>query len=147
MKHTKIAMLAAAALLAAGASANEIIVTNEGGTNGQATALDLSSDGKVSAIQMRFAVPGVEKSGVNLSKCVSDLPASHAGQCNFAKNELIVMIYSDSNALLPAGVVSIGSVSFAGAKASPRLTELLAFDASASPVAVKSKGFKSAVAR
>ncbi len=144
---TKTAILAGALLLVANASANELIVTSEGGAKGHAAALDFSSDGRASALQMRFAVPGVDKSTVNLSKCVADLPSTHAGQCHFDKGQLIVMVYSDSNALLPKGVLSIGSVSFGGAKASPKLTELLAFDASANPVAVKSKGFRTTASK
>lgn len=140
---TTISALAGSLLLAGAVSANELIVTSEKNAGGQATALDFSSKGQASALQIRFAVPN--GASVSLSKCVSELPATHAGECRYDKGVLTVLVYSDTNAKLPAGVVSIGTVSIAAkAGGSLAMTELLAFDAQANKLSVKSQGDKGA---
>lgn len=140
---TMISALAGSLLLAGAVSANELIVTSEKSAGGQAAALDFSSKGQASALQIRFAVPS--GASVNLSKCVSDLPATHGGECRYDKGVLTILVYSDTNAKLPAGVVSIGTVSVASkAGGSLAMTELLAFDAQANKLSVKSQGDRGA---
>lgn len=135
-----ISVLAGSILLASAVSANELIVTTENSASGQAAALDFSSDGNASALQMRFSVANTDKATVDLTKCVSDLPKSHSGECRFEGGKLTVVVYSDSNATFPKGLVSIGTVSISKSAGPLTMTELLAFDASASKISVKSQG-------
>ncbi|MCB1611862.1 MAG: hypothetical protein KDI60_08925, partial [Xanthomonadales bacterium] len=72
---------------------------------------DYVSNGDAVAFDFKIDVPGGTDAVVNLKSCVAALPKSHAGQCSFAKGQIIGIVYSDSNERLPKGIISIGSVS------------------------------------
>lgn len=125
---------------AGGALANEIIVTSEKAGGSRVAAVDFNSDGNATALQMRFRVAPEAK--VNLANCAKGLPAGFAGTCGYSNGLVTVLVYSDTNALLPNGLVSLGTIGVSmgkgGAVGALELTELLAFDAAANPVDVKS---------
>lgn len=135
MKSLIASFVAAAALsvVASGASAAGMIVTKEKVKGNQVVALDYQSDGRATALQLRFVVPEWAAGSVNLSNCAKSLPAGFGGQCAMAKNILTVLVYSDTNAKLPAGLLNLGTVavqdlSKKGVAASFELKEALAFD-------------------
>lgn len=98
--------------LASVAGANELVVTDSASKKGgQQLALDFMNSGEATAFEFEVNVPkGVVP---NTSKCVSELPKSHVGACHFdAKNsKIVVMVYSNDNAALPAGIVPVGKIS------------------------------------
>lgn len=117
------------------AQADQLIVTGEKASKGTAIALDYASDGKASGFQFRIAVPGGENAKVDLSRCLKALPKSHAGQCSFAKGMVIGVAYSDNNELLPAGVLTLGTVAVKGAAVGkPQVVQFLAADASGNDI-------------
>lgn len=110
---TKIHMCAAL-MLSAGmvsvANADELILTQEKKGGSFAIALDYVSDGKSAAFDFRIDIPGGEAAKVDLSKCAVSLPKSHAGACNFAKGQVIGIVYNDTNEPFPAGVHKLGVI-------------------------------------
>lgn len=140
--NTKVAFFIVALCAAQAAIGNELVITSEKAGRAQAAALDFVSDGSASALQVRFRVPGETKVSVNTAKCTSGLPKTHSGECRFdaAKGVVTVIIYSDTNALLPAGVVSIGTISVTDASGPLAISELLAFNASAQEIKIGSQG-------
>lgn len=125
-------LIVAAILLASGvASANDtLIVTGEKAKGGTVIALDYASSGAATGVQFKIAVPGGEMAKVNLNGCLKALPAGHGGACSFAKGMVIGIVYSDSNALLPAGMLSFGSIGISGgAGGNPEVVEFIAADA------------------
>jgi hypothetical protein len=131
-------LIAVAIMLASGvASANDtLLVTGEKAKGGTVIALDYASSGAASGVQFKIAVPGGEKAKVNLSGCLKALPSSHGGACSFAKGMVIGIVYSDSNALLPAGMLSFGTIGVSGGAAgSPEVVEFIAADAQANKIA------------
>lgn len=105
--------------MAAGAQANEILVTGaaaKGGAGGH-VALDFVSDGNATAFEFEVPVPAGAK--VNTAKCLSELPATHTGGCKFNEknNAVVVIVYSNQNDALPGGVVPIGSLAVSGVQA------------------------------
>lgn len=138
---TIVASALALAMFSAGAFAkNELMVTSEKSSRGQMSALDLVSDGTATAIQARFTVAGGENATAVLEGCAKSLPKTHGGQCAYNKGTLTVLVYSDSNALLPRGLVSLGTVGFKGTTAAPVLSELLAFDAAGKEISISANG-------
>jgi len=128
MKTLKIALALIALGVAGVASASDtLILTGDKSGKGTAVALDFSSSGSASAVEFRISVAGGEKASVNLRNCLTGLPKTHTGQCAFAKGQVIGIVYSDSNALLPAGLLSFGSVAVADAER-PSLTLLTVVD-------------------
>lgn len=93
------------------AHANQLIFSAEKSGNARSAAIDFVSNGDAVAIEFRIDVPGGENARVNLKSCVEALPKSHAGACSFAKGQIIGIVYSDTNELLPKGVISVGKVS------------------------------------
>jgi len=136
-KNVLMGLLVAAAPVAA--SANELILSQESAKSGGASAfaLDYQSDGAAVALQIRLSVPGASEKNVNLSKCLSELPKSHEGTCTMTKSgEVLLVIYSGTNAALPAGLVPIGSIGVRNIGKSGRVavTELLVSDKNAQPI-------------
>jgi hypothetical protein len=123
-------LIGALVLVAASSSAfaDQLVVTGEkAGRGGAIIALDYASTGQATGFEFKIAVPGGESAKVDLSNCLKGLPKSHAGQCNFAKGMIIGMAYSDTNALLPTGVLQLGTVSFSSlAKGAPQVIHFLA---------------------
>lgn len=77
-------------------------------------AIDFESGGDVSAFQMRLILPADAKR-VDLSRCLKDLPAEFTGVCNANGNKVAVTVYSPSNKAAPAGILSVGKVTFVSA--------------------------------
>jgi hypothetical protein len=103
-------------LAGAPAVANELLVVDGGLTkSGRTFSLDFNSDGRGTAIEARMDV-GAEAKGsrVDVSKCVAKLPATHTGSCVFNGKEVVILVYSATNALLPAGMIDLGTVSVSG---------------------------------
>ena len=137
--NMKLSILAGAfvAFTSFGVSADELIVTSDSAKAGGMLALDLATEGKTVGLQAKIALPkGVNADQVNLKSCLADLPASHKGNCVMLDDQVLVLVYSDTNEALPAGLVSIGRVGFPGAKGGDiAVTELILSDAQANPLA------------
>lgn len=103
--------LAAAMLSTVGVvSANELVITDSGAKKGGQVALDFMNSGEATALEFEISVPrGVVP---NTAKCVSEVPKSHVGACRFDEKsgKVVVMVYSNDNAILPAGIVPIGTI-------------------------------------
>ena len=130
-------LILASMLIASGAAsaADTLVVTGEKAKGGTVIALDYSSSGLASGVQFKIAVPGGEKAKVTLNGCLKALPSSHGGACSFAKGYVIGLVYSDSNALLPAGMLSFGSIGVLGGGAgTPEVVEFIAADAQANKI-------------
>jgi len=133
MKTTNSVLLAVA--LAAGSvgsafAADTLILTGEKSAKGGGTAvaLDFASSGSATALEFRITVAEGEGAKVNLKNCLKGLPSTHGGQCTFAKGQVIGLVFSDTNALLPAGILSLGSVGI-GSATEPALTLFTVVDA------------------
>lgn len=106
------------AMFSVSASANEVLLTaSEAKSSAGAMALDLVTDGNVTAFEFTVSANGAKS--VDTSKCLSELPKSHNGTCVFrAKtNDVIVIAFSPTNAPLPSGVVGLGSLNLPAASA------------------------------
>lgn len=109
--------LAGMALLAATCQvqAAELLVTPAAGKGGAMNvALDLASEGDVSGFNFTINVGKGGASSANLSKCVADLPKGFTGECRLTNGKVIVFAMADRMTTLPAGVVSIGTLSLRG---------------------------------
>jgi hypothetical protein len=117
----------------ANGSDSEVLVT-QSSQKGKASSygLDFVSDGNAIAFEFTVQFPeGADMSKVSIANCASQLPASHTGKClaNPKTRELLVMVYSMNNAKLPAGIVSVGNVSYSGMlKSQPTVVKALAVD-------------------
>jgi hypothetical protein len=98
------------------AIANELLLVDSGlSKSGRVFSLDFNSDGRGTAIEARIDVGATEKGvGVDVSKCAGKLPATHTGSCVFNGKEVVILVYSATNALLPAGMIDLGTVSVSG---------------------------------
>lgn len=102
-------------------SANDVIFTEVAAKRGGGSyiSLDVVSNGDAAGFQ--FSIPlnqagrSVEK-GLDLSKCLSDLPSTHQGRCVYRekKGDILVIVFSMENSLLPEGVVGLGTISIPG---------------------------------
>lgn len=94
-------------------AAEKVILTSESAKSGKNfVSLDLDSDGTANAFSFVVDLPA-DASNIDIKKCLSDLPASHKGECRVVKgNRLAVIAFSMQNTLLSPGVVSLGSISF-----------------------------------
>jgi hypothetical protein len=138
MKAHFISVALAALVLTSAVSANELFVTSAKSGSGQAFALDINSDGSATALQIRIAVG--ENMKVDLSKCVSGLPSTHTGVCAYRNGRVTVLVHSDTNEMLPVGLLSIGSIAYSGtAEKGLSVVELLAFDRNGQEVAISSE--------
>ena len=111
----KMAVLSAA-IFSGSAMADELLVTSSAakGGNANAVALDYDSSGSATGLEFKLTVP--KGASVDTSKCLAQLPKSHAGVCKYNAEAGVVigMVFSDTNALLPKGLISIGTVSAQG---------------------------------
>ena len=100
-------------LIIGSATAAELVVVAESAKSGAGSqlALDVASDGDVSAMQFAVKLPGKVR-GVNTAKCLSELPKSHTGLCqaNIEKGMVAVVVWSNENTALPKGMVPIGQI-------------------------------------
>ncbi|HRG14560.1 MAG TPA: hypothetical protein PLB00_01045 [Pseudomonadota bacterium] len=96
-------------------SSSALISEAKAGRGGaRIAAIDFESSGDVSAFQMRLILPADAKR-VDLSRCLKDLPAEFTGVCNANGNKVAVTVYSPSNKAAPAGILSVGKVTFVSA--------------------------------
>lgn len=93
------------------AHADQLVFSAEKSGGARVAAIDYVSNGDAVAFDFKIDVPGGADAVVNLKSCVAALPKSHAGQCSFAKGQIIGLIYSDTNTPLPKGIISVGSIS------------------------------------
>lgn len=95
-------------------SADDLIGTIGKGKGGRTTvALDLITSGQSSVFEFVIDVPK-GATNVDVSKCLSGVPSTHLGKCqyNAETGEVIGIAYSTTNALLPKGSVDLGTVTF-----------------------------------
>lgn len=118
------------------AVADELLVTAGNAKGRSSVALDFSTNGEAVAFQFNIKLPeGITADQVDLKSCVSELPKSHAGQCSVAKGEVIGLVYSDQNVKIPAGLVSVGHISFNGnVQKDLVVSQFLVSDAAANPI-------------
>jgi hypothetical protein len=106
------------AVLAAGvvftASAADLIVTAgdaQAKSGISRVALDIATDGNVSGFNFVVVIPADAKAGsVDVSKCLSDLPKGFTGDCRVGPEGVYVFAMASDKSVLPAGVVSLGSL-------------------------------------
>lgn len=143
MSKFLLAAIAGTALSIASSSvfAEELIVTTGAAKGRSSVALDFSTNGEAVGFQFNIDLPeGVSESQVDLKSCVADLPKTHAGQCSVAKGQIIGLVYSDQNAKLPSGLVSVGRISFgANVNKALKVSEVLVSDANANPIRSSAK--------
>lgn len=132
----KYMLLAALAVCASSASAKEQLLVSAGATKSMsAIAVDVMSSGAATAVQVTAQVDAKYANQVKFA-CGKGAPSSHQVSCAITKDGRITVIaFSGSNELLPAGVVSLGSIS-APAGANFKVTEFLASDTNAQPIDV-----------
>jgi hypothetical protein len=149
MKFQKPALFVLAALFSSVAIGNEVLVTvvdggdqaKRGGSHTFA-AIDVSASDAIAGFSFRVNVPGLHPKRVDLSKCVSDLPKGFDGKCSAIDGAVVFVAMSMSpDVSLPAGVSSVGSISFASASKSDGITvtELAMGTQDAQPVAAVAK--------
>jgi hypothetical protein len=139
-----------AASQAAGAA--ELLVTPGASAKGAASermiALDLASDGAVSAVNFRVNLGDRVKS-IDTTGCLSDLPSTHTGICeaNAKNGRVAVVVWSLDNKPLPEGIVGFGQlkVAYKGTQASSE--EVLVDRMTASTEAGAQESFKPRIAR
>jgi len=108
-KFIAIAALSFAAVSVA--HADQLVFSTEKSGGARAAAIDYVSDGSATSFMFRLDVPGGVNAQVNLKSCVAALPKSHSGQCAFANGQITGLVFSDTNALLPKGIISVGKIS------------------------------------
>mgnify|MGYP000157880257 CR=1 FL=1 len=106
-----ISIIALSAASVSVAYADQLVFSADKAGGARAAAIDYVSNGDAVAFEFRINVPGGEAASVNLKSCVASLPKSHAGQCSFAKGQVIGIVYSDTNERLPKGIISVGKIS------------------------------------
>lgn len=117
----KLFAVSALVLACASANANQFVLTNGDVSKSgkQNFALDFVSNGDGTVLVVKVGIPDTEKATVDLSNCGKGVPKGFTGQCNVARGELIVLVTSEVDALLPKGQISLGvfSVSYSDGKA------------------------------
>ncbi len=88
------------------ANSSDLVMTNVGGE----LSFDFINNASVSALDFTVKLDGMGK--LESGSCVSGLPSSHVGQCQFSNGVLKVIIYSPTNVVLESG--PIGSVLASG---------------------------------
>lgn len=114
MKNFAIGLIiGAAALVANSARADSDLVVTYGKSKmkGQVMNFDLQSDGTVTAYQFLIELPK-DATAIDTKNCLSGLSKSHTGMCAAKGNKVAAVIYSFDNTPIPAGVVSIGNISY-----------------------------------
>jgi len=104
-------------------SANSFVLTTGQASKASASqsfSLDFISDGDGTTLVVKVGIPETDKASVNLAGCGKGLPSGFVGQCAVAKGNLIMIVSSDTNELLPKGAVSLGMFSVTYADKQPR---------------------------
>ena len=109
-----IAILSAAAAGSDVAAESTVLVTEVASAKDQRSiALDYQSRGDVSAFNFALDVPGEIKS-INTSKCLSELPKGVQGMCQSKGNRVAVVVWTNGNTPLAAGMTALGTISYTG---------------------------------
>jgi len=132
--NTKL-ILCVCAVLAIGSSnssANEVVLTQgHEKSGGSRLALDfVNFSGEATGFEFELALPKGARN-VDTSKCLSELPASHTGACQFNQKtgRVIVIVYSNENRPLPRDGISLGWIGgVPSAGAGVRVEKLLVAD-------------------
>jgi len=96
-------------------SANKLIIVGDQSKAADSFySLDFQSDGNATALELRLQVAGGKRVKVDTRSCAKSLPKSHTGSCVFNGKELVVLVYSERNALLPVGLLDLGTVRISG---------------------------------
>ncbi|GMU44980.1 MAG: hypothetical protein IT479_10970 [Xanthomonadales bacterium] len=126
-----ILFVAAASLMAVASTAsagNDLIVASAK-SGATAFSADAVLDGEAVGLQFRIkVVGGSDKTRFMLDNCLKSLPKTHQGTCGVSSDKSIVtgLVYSLSNAKLPAGVFPLGTVHVtSGEKVSFEVVEFL----------------------
>lgn len=139
---SKFAIATVLAVSSAAVVADELVVTTEKSGRANVAGLDYVSSGRATGLEFRLKVPN--DATVDTSKCLAQIPKSHAGVCKFNNVEgyVVGMVFSDTNALLPKGLVSIGSITVTSKAPITDAFEVLHFlaaDVSAQPIEAAAK--------
>ena len=110
MKYS--ALFAAAVLFSGSVSAADLLVTESNSKSGVVASLDLVSDGNVSVFDFFLNTGKINPSGVDCSKCFADLPKGFTGSFKAHESGVQFVVMADGMTALPAGVVSMGQISF-----------------------------------
>ncbi len=114
MKNLALVFSVGLALLAANtarADSDLVVTYGKSKMKGQVVNFDLQSDGTVTAYQFVVDLPK-DASNIDLSKALSGLDKAHTGQVQAKGNRVAAVIYSLDNTPLPAGMQSIGVISY-----------------------------------
>lgn len=130
----KIMLGAALSVLGSGAAfaGNTIVVTDVGNAKaGRVVSLDMQSAGDTAAFQFALDLPA-GAGNVNTSKCLSELPKGYSGVCESKGGRVAAVIFGANNTPLPAGMISLGTISFTGgqAKSGIRVSDVVGSSAS-----------------
>lgn len=121
IKFASGSVVALAMLVSPSIEAADLLVTQGGDASKSgrvSVALDIASDGEVSGFQFILRSGEEMKLGsVDLSKCLADLPKGFDGQCRQNKDGIYFFAMATGKDTLPAGVVSLGSLSLPGSEA------------------------------
>lgn len=94
----------------------ELLLTDDGMAKSRSAAstiaLDIVSDGDVSAFDMIIPVPKGVK--VNTSRCLTALPTGFEGSCKHNEGEIAIIAVSMGSKVLPAGIFSVGTLTISG---------------------------------
>jgi len=123
----KLFAVSALVLAFASASANQFVLTNgeaSAKSAKQTFALDFVSNGDGTTLVVKVGIPETEKATVDLSSCGKGLPKGFIGQCNVARGQLIMLVTSEVDALLPKGQVSLGVFSVTYSDGNARKLEI-----------------------
>lgn len=105
-------LIAASAVSAAGN--NQILVSGNAAKGAASYAIDVVSEGGVTAFQVFVHFDGATDKQINLKSCLSGLPKGFAGKCEFIAGRVVVAAYSTENQPLTAGVTSVGTIKVMG---------------------------------
>lgn len=115
MNARKFCLAVCALLASVGASANEVALVSDVAKSGAAVhAVDFFSNGDGVGFEIRIDVPGAASGSVDVSKCAKELPKTHVGSCVFNGKQVVILGYSMENALLPVGLIDLGTFSVGG---------------------------------
>ncbi len=72
-------------------------------------SIDFLNSDNITALQFDVVLSGLNKKSISLGSCISGLPSSHTGTCQFKGGVMRVVIYSTNNETLDSG--NIGTIS------------------------------------
>lgn len=117
------------------ASADQLLFTKGAAKSGSSVAVDYVSDGRAVGLQLEILVPG--KAQIDLSKFARELPKGFSFEHNVVDGKLIVLIVNDQGQPLPAGIISLGTVTTLGGTGEFVLERFESVDASAAVISVE----------